>query len=77
MNSSLPNFHTDVEWFQLQNRGDVASVRIDRDCDRDKLLDTFRRVIIEGKEYDVKDIESNAITPIRKGSRIGLLVEKR
>lgn len=76
MNMSIPTF-TNAEWFQLKGRGDVASVSIDRDCRKDQLLETFKRVVIDGKEYDVKDVESWALETIRKGQPIGLLVERR
>lgn len=71
---SFPAF-TAEDWFTIKDRGDVASVRIDRDCRKDELLQTFRRVVIDGDEYEVSDVESWCLETIRRGSPIGLLVK--
>lgn len=76
MTTLLPNF-TVVEWFPMTGRGDVATVYLDRDCEKNKLRETFKRVVLDGKEYDVKGVESWCLHTIRRGSLIGLLVEKR
>lgn len=73
---SLPTF-TASEWFPLKGRGYVAAVSIDRDCEKAKLLETFRRCVIDGREYEVTGVESTCLHTIRKGSPIGLLVKER
>lgn len=73
---STPVFRN-AEWFHIEGRGDVASVRLDRDCLKDELLATFKHVVIDGKNYEVKGVESWALQTIREGQMIGLLVDKR
>lgn len=63
-----------AEWYHLKDRGDVASVTLNRNCERNRLLETFRRVVIDGQEYTVLGVESWALSTIRKGQKIGLLV---
>ena len=72
---SLPNF-TAEEWLH-DKRGDWAIVRCDRGLPRDMLLETFKRSIIDGEEYEVKGVESFAIMSYSPGTKMGLLVEKR
>jgi hypothetical protein len=76
MSTSIPTF-TNVEWYNIKGRGDVANVYIDRDCEREKLRETFQRVILDGKEYEVLGVEAWAIHMIRKGAPIGFLVGTR
>lgn len=76
MTNPLPTFAAE-RWYHIKGRGDLAEVRIDRTCQRNKLVETFKRSIIDGKEYEVNDVESYCIHVISEGSPIGLLVEKR
>lgn len=74
--NNIPTF-TAERWYHIKGRGDLAEVRIDRTCQRDKLVETFKRSIIDGKEYEVTAVEAYCIHVISEGSPIGLLVGKR
>lgn len=71
----LPTF-TAREWV-TGSQGDTAVVELDRDCDRGDLYRLFSRVIIDGKAYEVKGIESFCIRQQSKGQTIGLCVGTR
>lgn len=72
----IPAFES-LGWFTVTGRGDAAAVELDRDCNRSDLLEIFKRVMIDGIEYDVIGVETNAVEQQRKGWKIGLLVGTR
>jgi hypothetical protein len=74
----MVEFHAE-EWHSLSGRGisgAMAVVALDRDYERSAMLSELRRVKIDGREYDVRGIESQAIEHQRKGQLAGLLVGK-
>lgn len=72
---SLPTFT--AESWRSTERGDIAVVRCDRNCIRDDMSAIFKRVIIDGKEYETKGVESFCTFSYSVGTSMGLLVEKR
>ncbi len=68
---------TNAEWFNIKDRGDVASVRSDEHIDKldNWQAEHFSEAMIDGVIYKIKGVESYAITWISKGHPIGLLVE--
>lgn len=63
-----------LETFEIKNRGRVFVVENDKDRDRDNNDLLGSEVIIDGKNYKVKGVESFVIQKIYKGQKIGLLV---
>lgn len=63
-----------LDTFEIKNRGRVFVVENDKDRDRDNNDLLGSEVIIDGKNYKVKGVESFAIQKIYKGQKIGLLV---
>lgn len=69
----MREFHVE-EWFHIKGRGDVAAVRNDEEFERDTGHLIGEKVMLDGVVYTVKGVESHAITPIRKGAPIALLI---
>jgi hypothetical protein len=63
-------------WYEITGRGLVVSVRNDEDFAKDSTHLIGEIVRIDGVEYKVKGVEAFALATIRKGSPIGLLVER-
>jgi hypothetical protein len=55
----------------------VITVRLDQDERRDGLLEKLHAeggVMIDGERYQIDDVESFAVDPLRKGMEIGLRI---
>ena len=62
--------------YDLPGRGRVITVVNDKPRDRNDDGLKGNLVEIDGEVFLVKGVESFAVTPIRKGTEIGLLVEQ-
>lgn len=69
----MREFHVE-HWFHIKDLGDVAEVRNDEEFERDRGHMMGEKVSLDGVVYTIKGIESYCITPIPKGSPIGLLI---
>lgn len=71
--SEMLKFHAE-DWFEIAGRGRVASVRNPQRYDREACPYIGQVVEIDGERFTVLGVESFAISPIREGAPIGLLV---
>lgn len=63
-----------TEKYHIEDRGDVYMVLAPHEYKRDECPFLGKEVLINGIKFLVIAVESYAISPTRKGSRIGLLV---
>jgi hypothetical protein len=63
------------EWHITSKGEHCAVVFLDRDCERVDLLKLFERVEIDGKEYEVKGVESDAVPTLRNGAGLLLMIK--
>jgi hypothetical protein len=65
-----------VGWYRIRARGWCALVECDRDRDRKNPGLAGQPVLIDGEQFLCVAVEMNVpLYPIRKGERIGLLVQ--
>lgn len=64
---------TAKDWFHITGRGWVAAVDLPEPVARDKLLETYKHVKIDGKEYEVIGFEGWLIHTLRRD--VGLLIK--
>ncbi len=70
---------TSDEKYEIKDRGTVFVIRNPRAYEREMNPNPFmgKDVLINGVAYIVKGIETHCVSPVREGSRVGLLVEKK
>lgn len=71
------SFHA-IAWIEIKGRGRLAQVDCPFDWNKEDPSQNMigDEVLIDGKLYRVKGIESWAVTHISRGAPIGLLVEE-
>jgi hypothetical protein len=74
-NSSLPTFKG-LAWHEITGHGKVAAVELREECPRGQLVERFKHVVLDGKVYFVRGVESWGIPMIPKGATIGLLIDE-
>lgn len=67
--------YTSLRTFEIKGRGKGFVVSNEKNRDRDENDLLGKEVVIDGKKYKVKGIESFALPWIRKGQEIGIFVE--
>lgn len=74
LNSSMivPEFKS-KGWFNIPGRGWVAVVDLPEPINRDKLMEAYRHVKIDGKEYEITAFEGWALQVLKND--VGLLVK--
>lgn len=69
----IPAF-TALDWFKVTGRGDAVVIELDRDYRRSDILESLKRVEIDGKTYDVSGFEADGLDLQKKGTKIALLI---